>query len=63
MVSDDADASSGATGIAWADIAIKPRPMANADAASIFMGFFSFLFVLPRRGVCRFPLTIVATYQ
>jgi hypothetical protein len=29
--------SSGATGIAWADIAISPKPMANADAARIFI--------------------------
>jgi hypothetical protein len=29
--------SSGATGMAWADIAIRPKPMANADAARIFI--------------------------
>jgi hypothetical protein len=38
MVSLDTDRSSGATGMACdADIAIRPRPMANADAARIFM--------------------------
>jgi hypothetical protein len=32
------DGSSGAIGIAWdAEIAARPSPIANADAASIFM--------------------------
>jgi hypothetical protein len=40
MVSDDMVWSSGASGIAWdADIAIRLRPMANAEAVSIFMDF------------------------
>jgi hypothetical protein len=38
MVSVETAWSSGATGIACdVDIAIKPRPMANADAARIFI--------------------------
>jgi hypothetical protein len=38
MVSADTDWSSGASGIACeAEIAAKPRPIANADAARIFM--------------------------
>jgi hypothetical protein len=38
MVSDDTDWSSGASGIACeAEVAAKLRPIANADAARIFM--------------------------
>jgi hypothetical protein len=40
MVSADTDWSSGATGMAFdAETAARLRPMANADAARIFMGF------------------------
>lgn len=40
MVSDDTAGSSGATGIACdADIAIRLKPMANAEAVSNFMDF------------------------
>ena len=40
MVSDETDWSSGASGIAWdADIAIRLRPTANAEAVSSFMDF------------------------
>jgi hypothetical protein len=47
MVSDDADWSSGATGMACdADIAAKPRPMANAEIAKIFIAnSFSFIWL------------------
>jgi hypothetical protein len=40
MVSDETDWSSGASGIAFdADIAIRLRPTAKAEAVSIFMDF------------------------
>jgi hypothetical protein len=39
MTSSGADLSTGYTGIAWADAAIRPRPTANADARSSFMSF------------------------
>jgi hypothetical protein len=39
-VSEETDWSSGASGIAWdADIAIRLRPTANAEAVSSFMDF------------------------
>jgi hypothetical protein len=41
MMSRETDWPAGATGIACADTAIRPRPTANTDAASIFMGFSS----------------------
>jgi hypothetical protein len=54
MISFEAGFSTGYTGIAWADIAIRPRPMANADAASTFMGFSFPLFI--RRDAAEFDL-------
>src|SRR6202012_5209753 len=51
MTSRDApDWSSGASGIAWADMDIRPRPNANADAARIFIGYFLSSRFSPRRG-------------
>jgi hypothetical protein len=45
MTSCDAVVGCGASGIAWADMDIRPRPSANTDAARIFIGYFlSFLF-------------------
>jgi hypothetical protein len=55
MVSVDTDGSSGATGIAWdADIAIRPRPLANTKTPSIFMDF-SFPLQLPVQQSRTYP--------
>jgi hypothetical protein len=54
MTSCDAVVGCGASGIAWADMDIRPRPSANADAARIFIGYFLSSRFSPRRG--RFGL-------
>jgi hypothetical protein len=51
MVSNDAAWSSGATGIARdAEIAARLRQIANADAASTFIGFVLSSLHMPRCG-------------
>jgi hypothetical protein len=56
MVSDDTDWSSGATGMAWADIAIIPKPMANKAEATIFMvAPFRFAIHISRFAILKEP--------
>jgi hypothetical protein len=63
MTSAEAARSSGASGIAFdADIAATPRQTANADATSIFMGFFLSLKFAATRRIFDYA-RIVAVWQ
>jgi hypothetical protein len=54
VISFEMGLSTGAIGMAWAETVIRPRPMANADAASSFIDVsFSSRFAAMRHNILR----------